>query len=253
MELFVRYDLERLSKYASLAHNFDRIRTCLTTSHTCLHFADVDYFNYCVCSDADQISLILEDIKSFYQHTPHRVLIEDTTPLPPHTLLKQQGYRYKGKQVLLGAPHQIHKLDEYPTAAQLEPVSPATLYSFTQDYLAGFESDRADAKPVALNFAQLLTSSAIQLYRVMAHQQAVGIATLYQESNHFLLAGGAILPPYRNQGYHTSALVGRLRYCLQNQPKSISAWAYQDSKSYQNMCRLGLSPLKGYWIYEHRI
>ena len=254
MELFVRYDLERLTKYASLAHNSARIRTNIRTTHASLHFADVNYFNYTICLAANQIQQVVEETKAFYQHTPHRLLIEDAVESTHlHTFLNRKGYSCKGRQILLQAPNQINELAESEAATELEPVSPTTLYSFTQDYLASFESDRTDATPVSINFSQLLSSSTIQLYRVMAHRQAVGIAALYQENEHFLLAGGAILPSYRNHGYHTSTLISRLRYCFQNQPKSISAWAYENSTSYQNMCRLGLTPLKGYWIYEHGV
>lgn len=254
MELFVRYDLERLTKYASLTQNSARIRTHITTHYACLQFVDVNYFNYCICLVAEQIPQIVQETKAFYQHIPYRLLIEDTGDSASiHPFLKQQGYVCKGQQVLLQAPDTLRQVDKPDVLTELELVSPSTLHSFTQDYLTGFESDRTDAESVSVNFGQLLTSPAIRLYRVIVNRQPVGVAALYQEGDHFLLAGGAILPPYRHQGYHTGALISRLQYCWQHQPKSISAWAYQDSISYQNMCHLGLAPLKSYWIYEHRI
>jgi hypothetical protein len=254
MELFVRYDLERLSKYASLPQNTSRIRTNVTANYVCLHFADVGYFNYCLCLTIQQIPRIVEETKQFYQFTPHRLLIEDTAQQTDvHPFLNAQGYQTKGRQVVLVAPDQFSKLNTSEAVTDLERVSAKNLHSFTQDYLTAFESDRTDAEPVAVNFSQLLSSPDILLYRVIADQRPVGIAALYQQNEHFLLAGGATLPLYRNQGFHTGALINRLRYCYQHQPVSISAWAYEDSISYQNMCRLGLAPHKRYWIYEHGV
>ncbi|QMW05018.1 hypothetical protein [Spirosoma foliorum] len=254
MELFVRYDLERLAKYATLPQNTSRIRIYVTTNYACLHFADVSYFNYCICLDIQQIRQIVEETKRFYQATPHRLLVEDTVQQADiHLFLKQQGYCSKGRQVVLVAPDQFSKLNVTEVVTDLERVSVVNLHPFTQDYLTAFESNRTDAEPVAINFGQLLRSSDILLYRVLADQRPVGIAALYQQNKHFLLAGGATLPLYRNQGFHTGALINRLRYCYQHQPASISAWAYEGSVSYQNMCRLGLVPHKRYWIYEHGI
>jgi hypothetical protein len=218
-----------------------------------LRFSDVDYFNYTVCAATHRLPDVVPQIKSFHDPSrSHRLLIEDATGLGEHhDYLREQGYSLKGRQMLVHDPDRVGQRQTQPLTASLEPVSDTTLYSFTRDYLDGFESQQTNTGPVALNFGQLLTSPTISLYRVIAAGQPVGIAGLYRSGNHYLLSGGAILPAHRQKGYHTSALLSRLTHCYQHQPDSISAWAYEDSTSYHNMRRIGLTPYKRYWIYVH--
>ena len=253
MDLFVKYDIERLSQYASLPQNKTKITVDVANGYVSLRFNDVNYFNYAVCLATHELADIVPQVQSFYEQTQHhRLLIEDATGAGEHhTYLRQQGYTLKGRQMLVHDPDRVGHRHTQPLTASLEPVSETTLHAFTRDYLAGFESEQSNTEPVALNFGRLLTSPNISLYRVIAAGQPVGIAGLYRSDNHFLLAGGAILPSYRQQGYHTSALLSRLAHCYEHQPDSISAWAYEDSVSYHNMRRIGLAPYKRYWIYEH--
>lgn len=257
MDLFVHYDIERLRRYATLPTNASRIHLVSSTAAQLLCFPEVDYFNYSVCYEPRQLSQLIQEAGAFYQQhgvTCHRLLVEETPEAAEaHALLQQKHYTWKGNQVLMHQNSLSKTVARPSSQTWLRPVCTESLLAFTKDYLSGFDSQRTDISQVASNFRQLLSSPSISLYRVIADEQAVGVAVLYRHGSEFLLAGGAVLSQYRQKGYHKKALISRLQQCYQQNATAITGWAYDQSISYQNMLKLGLTPHKRYRIYESHL
>ncbi|MGA0557213.1 hypothetical protein ACO2Q8_11215 [Larkinella sp. VNQ87] len=254
MELFFTYDIERLRCYAGVAGNADKISVESHASHLLLSFTDVGYFNYCVCHEPAQLDDVLEHAQTFYasrQIDHHKLLVDEALSQDDHyRFLTNQGYVLKERLMAVQDP--IRRLRPMPATAnlQLEPVCGQTIAAFTEDYLTAFESEQKNPKTVVTNFRQLLGRPNLGLFRVTNGSDPVGIAVLYGSDGHFFLAGGAILPTFRNNGYHTTALVTRLNWSNAQNARSVISWAYEGGASYRNMLRVGLLPYKCYRVYE---
>ncbi|GAB3931787.1 hypothetical protein [Larkinella terrae] len=255
MDLFFEYDIERLRRYAILGANTGKISIASSPSNLLLSFTDVGYFNYCVCHNADQLPEIVGQAQAFYagqQIAHHKVLIDEAIGEEAHyRFLADNGYVLRERIMAVRDPTLESRPQPVQDTFQLEPVSQETIAAFTADYLAGFESEQKNAEPVTNNFRQLLDSKAISLFRIKNRTEPVGIAVLYGSGMDFFLAGGAILPAFRNRGYHTTALLTRLNW-VNGQPgvRSIISWAYDNGASYRNMLKVGLVPYKCYRVYE---
>ncbi|WP_164851364.1 GNAT family N-acetyltransferase [Larkinella soli] len=254
MELFLEYDVERLSRYDAVADNAGKINIESHPNALFLSFTDVGYFNYCVCFDPDNLPDVVERAVSFYgdrQIRHHRLLIDEALYAEEHyDFLSEQGYTLKERLRVVSAPaDRPGRGPELPSLG-LDPVSEESLPAFTADYLTGFESEQKNLAPVVTNFRQLLGSRGISLYHVTDSGRPVGIAVLYDKGNNYFLAGGAILPDHRNKGYHTHALETRLDWCYRQKAKNVYSWAYDNSASYRNMLKVGLVPYKSFRVYE---
>ncbi|GAB3323347.1 hypothetical protein GCM10027299_19510 [Larkinella ripae] len=254
MDLFFEYDVDRLRRYAGLAENAGKISIESYSSHLLLSFTDVGYFNYCVCHEPDSLAAVVEQARLFYadrQQDHHKLLLDEAqADAQQDRFLTEQGYTLKERLMAVHDPALAYRPQPERADLRLESVSEPTLPAFTEDYLAAFESERKNTAPVIANFRQLLASPNIALFRVTDQKKPVGIAVLYGFEQHFFLAGGAILPEFRNQGYHTTALITRLNWSNQQKARSIISWAYEGGASYRNMLRVGLVPYKRYRVYE---
>lgn len=254
-DLCFKYDIARLNCYDKLAFNHGKINIQYISHGILLSFKGVNYFNYVVCNNHLELQEVLLSAKLFYsqlQIINYRLLIEETAQDVYHPELNKMGYVLKNKQSILHFPNPFHFNVTQPTVPGivLELVSHETIAAFTHDYLVAFDSMQKDIANVILNFSQLLENKEISLFRILHNNYAVGIAALYTLENSYLFAGGAVLPFYRNKGYHTNALLLRLQECLHLQTKHIIAWAYQQSQSYNNMINVGFIPYKTYSVYE---
>ncbi|GAB3911236.1 hypothetical protein GCM10028803_52150 [Larkinella knui] len=254
MDLFFEYDIERLRRYANVPVNTEKIRIESHPSHLLLSFTEVGYFNYCVCHEPGRLAEVIEQAHSFYAEQKidhHKLLIDEAICAESHDrFLTDRGYSLKERIRAVHDPLLAYRPQPLPENLQLEPVHEATLPEFTEDYLAAFESEQKNTAPVVANFRQLLGTENISLFRVTDQAEPVGIAVLYGSGADFFLAGGAILPAFRNRGYHTSALVTRLNRVNEQNARSIISWAYDGGASYRNMVRVGLIPYKCYRVYE---
>jgi hypothetical protein len=254
MDLFFEYDIERLRRYADVAVNTGKISIESQPSHLLLAFTDVGYFNYCVCHDSALLAEIVGQAQSFYADRKidhYKLLIDEAICKEQHyRFLAENGYSLKERIMAVQDTTLQYRTVPFQAHLQLEPVSEATLPEFTADYLTAFESKQKNTVPVITNFRQLLGNKNISLFRVVDQTEPVGIAVLYGVERDFFLAGGAILPNFRNKGYHTAALVTRLNWLNEQNARSIISWAYDGGASYRNMLKLGLEPYKCYRVYE---
>lgn len=254
MDLFFEYDVERLRHYTRVAENTGKIAIESNPGHLLLSFSDVGYFNYCVCHEPDQLREVVGQAQSFYayrQIAHHKVLLDEAITDDSHyRFLAERGYVMKERIMAVRDPTLKNRPQPVSATLQLEPVSEQTIAEFTKDYLAGFESEQTHIEPVANNFRQLLGNSNIALFRVKDQSEPVGIAVFYGSEKDYFLAGGAILPGFRNRGYHTTALLTRLNWLNEQNARSIISWAYDEGTSYRNMLKVGLVPYKCYRVYE---
>lgn len=254
MDLFFEYDIERLRRYAGVVENTGKITVESYPTHLLLSFTDVGYFNYCVCHEPAKIVDVVGQANAFYGSRSihhHKLLLDEAcNDESQYRFLLENGYRLKERLMAVEDPILQHRSQPIPENLQLERVQAATLPDFTSDYLAAFESEQKNTVPVITNFRQLLDNENIVLFRVRDQAEPVGIAVLYGIESDFFLAGGAILPAFRNRGYHTTALVTRLNQANAQNARRIISWAYDGGASYRNMLKVGLVPYKCYRLYE---
>jgi hypothetical protein len=254
MDLFFEYDVERLRRYARVADNTGKINIESYPTHLLLSFTDVGYFNYCVCHEPAEIADVVGQADGFYASRSihhHKLLLDEArSDEAQYRFLLEKGYSLKERLMAVEDPILRHRSQSLPENLQLERVQEATLRDFTEDYLAAFESEQKNTTPVITNFRQLLDNENIALFRVRDRAEPVGIAVLYENKNDFFLAGGAILPTFRNRGYHTTALVTRLNWANAQNARRIISWAYDGGASYRNMLKVGLTTYKCYRLYE---
>ncbi|WP_421828465.1 GNAT family N-acetyltransferase [Larkinella sp.] len=254
MDLFFEYDIERLRRYAGVVENTGKITIESYPAHLLLSFTDVGYFNYCVCHKPAEIVDVVRQANAFYASRSihhHKLLLDEArSDEGQYQFLLDNGYRLKERLMAVEDPTLQHRPQPIPENFHLERVQVDTLHDFTEDYLAAFESEQKNTAPVITNFRQLLDNENIALFRVKDQVEPVGIAVLYEMDNVFFLAGGAILPAFRNRGYHATALVTRLNWANAQNARRIISWAYDGGASYRNMLKVGLVPYKCYRVYE---
>ena len=254
MDLFYEYDIERLRSYDRVAANAGKITIESCPSHLLLSYTDVGYFNYCVCHQPANLPEVVEQVKPFYIHRQvkhHKLLIDEALGNEHHfRFLNENGYTLKERLMAVRDPTLKYRQQPHQAGLRLESVSEATLSEFTENYLAAFESEQKNSTPVVNNFRQLTGNKNIALFQVVDQREPVGIAVFYGIEKDFCLAGGAILPAFRNKGYHKTALVTRLNWLNEQNARSIISWAYANGISYQNMLKVGLVPYKSYRVYE---
>jgi hypothetical protein len=131
-------------------------------------------------------------------------------------------------------------------------IDEGNIHEFTKVYLDSFEATDRNHVRVTRNFKQLLMINNLELYLLKNGNQNVGVNVLYSENFNYFLAGGAIIPEFRNQNYHKSGLLYRINKCL-SEPNvnSIISWAYNDSISLHNMLRINMIVINEFLVYEY--
>lgn len=253
MQLIFKYDLERLNSYSLNTEN--NIKIANSDDYIMMSFPEVDYFNY-TFNNTDR-PFQKEDIKrvnEFYTEggiEKHKVLVAAACEASNKTLRKESGY----KQVL-----SIAKMIMAPDASVVSAPVPGLSFLkashgnidvFTQLYLDSFEAVGRDQARVANNFKNLLGIKNLDLFLLKQGEDFVGVNVLYKTPEKSLLAGGAILPKYRNRGFHRSGLSFRIQQSLMhNNSGSIVAWAYNPSISLRNMQKMNMEISEEFNVYE---
>ncbi|TSD65019.1 hypothetical protein FFF34_014105 [Inquilinus sp. KBS0705] len=253
MQLIFKYDFERLMSYS--VNKANNIKVLEAAPYTLLSFPEVGYFNYAFNhNDEPFTEEQLKNIQAFYlqQDIAKHQLIVDAKHKDNGLLLTNSGYAHKAtiaKTVLL--PNSFSHQQIMPGLAFV-PVTQNNLAVFTRLYLNGFGAVNRNADSVLDNFGTLLNKPGISLYVLQHNLDFVGINVLYHHNDESLLAGGAIMPEFRNHGYHKSGLAFRIQQSLAlNNSKKIVAWAYDDSISLQNMLKLKMTVQQKFMVYEY--
>ena len=251
MELFYKYDELRLKTYSSDPDN--HIQISQNHGFKSLCFPKVHYFNYSLL-DAENTpkNEYLEEIQEFYGNQKvnrHKVLI----PSERREEFKSQkaSKRYVLADSLIETELRQHIEVKQDGLLKFVKVDDTCIEKFTEVYLKGFGSEITDTTNVKGNFKKLLHLKDIYLYLLFRNQEAVGVNVLYKDHDQFLLAGGAILPGFRNNSFHKTSLKFRISKA-QNEfgTSCISAVASKGSISLRNMLKLNMSAVREYEVYE---
>lgn len=252
MELFYKYDELRLKTYSSDPDN--RIQTSQNLCFKILCFPEVHYFNYSLLDTNGALkNESLEQVQEFYENlkvNKHKVLI----PTERVSEFKSQkaAKRYTLVSSLIKAELKQKLKVKQDNRLDFIKVDGTSIEKFTEVYLKSFESETTDTAKVKANFNKLLPLKNIHLYLLFSNEEAVGVNVLYQDHNQYLLAGGAILPGFRNNNFHKTSLKFRINQA-QNEygTAGISAIAYKGSISLKNMIKLNMSAVTEYEVYEY--
>lgn len=254
MQLIFKYDIERLRSYAIDPGNNIRIEGRET--YTMLSFPEVGFFNYTFYSQPLSLAKKdLSDIRSFYEDrgiSHHKIIIPADCDVSHALIHSQCGYKQTAtiaKTVMLAEECRAYARDE---RLSFEKAGPDSIADFTEIYLESFESSRPDRHKVVSNFRTLLDIGNLELLLLKHDNSYVGVNVLYKTPGESLLAGGAILPAFRNRGFHKRSLRYRLqRSFMEADARTAIAWAYKPSISLSNMLKLNMRIEEEFNVFEY--
>ncbi len=254
MQLIFRYDLTRLYSYSVHAEN--NIKIIDEHSHVILCFPEVDYFNYSFHKEGEVFTKQkLSDVSAFYLDNrirKHKILVEASSAENNKSLAGDSRYRLVSTIAKTGLPVQ-NKIPFQPIEdMRFVKADNTNIQDFTDVYINSFEALKKDNTSVYNNFKTLLMIPHLDLYILQHEGVNVGVNVLYQQDCECLLAGGAILPRYRNKGFHKKGLSFRIGQTLTDSTeKNIVAWAYNPSISLNNMLKLNMQIEEEFNVYEY--
>lgn len=253
MNTLLHYDLLRLEAF----QNNPLVRESISISHsqdlTLLKFLPVQYFNYCLGKiESKQVLLKIKDFYSDTYQRQHQILVDSKDEMSRSVLEESKDYRlYKKIGIMRLAPgNTFQELSlEMP---KLIRVTEDQIGEFAWLYLKCFEAENRHAESVEENFLQKFKAKGIQFYFIQWNKCAVGIAGLYSHPDFQILSVAAVLPEFRNQGFHQSALVQRIKIARGKCDSTpIYSWAYQNSISHLNMRKFGMDQVQELLVYRH--
>jgi hypothetical protein len=254
MQLIFKYDIDRLMSYASDCKN--NIHIAEKNSFMMLAFPEVDYFNYAF-TPVDQILSgdKLTDIERHYlakDIIKHKIVVNANCAESNELLNRHSAYNYTSTIAKTAiAPAHTQQAD-HQRELDFVNVDESNIDMFARLYLKSFESDKQADNRIVNNFKSLLNLKDLDLFMLKKEDKYVGVNVLYQSEAESLLAGGAILPEHRNQGFHLQSLKFRIDKAVnKDQSKNIVAWAYNPSVSLKNMLKLKMKVQENFNVYEY--
>jgi hypothetical protein len=253
MNTLLHYDLIRLEAFQNNPSVRESIEISQSEDLTLLKFLPIQYFNYCYGKIDSKC--VLQKVKGFYADTfqgRHQILLDSEDELSKSILAEAKEYRLFKKIAImkLGSGDRYEDLNIEET--QLVLATEENIREFAWLYLRCFEAENRHAESVEDNFLHKFQTKGIQFYFIQWNNTPIGIAGLYCSADFQILSVAAVLPEFRNNGYHQSALSQRIKMCrerMENTP--IYSWAYQNSISHLNMKKLGMSLAQEIWVYQH--
>lgn len=210
-------------------------------------FPGLVYFNYAYKKDSSCFTKQeVKDIISFYQ--AHHINHYQFFSAHQEQELFLLDAKVKSTFVKQVYPHR--ELLAMPGISNFCKVDKTNIDEFTITYLASFEAGPKILEDVCRNFRQLLLVPNLELYLIKDEGINAGVLVAFVEQNKALLAGGAVLPAYRNRYNHKDGIAFRVNKFLQDAAiSSIETWTYLGSQSYQNMLSSGFENSKTYYLY----
>jgi hypothetical protein len=256
MHIIHQYDLERLLAYDRNQEQDNRIRIDMFRDAGIFSFPEVNYFNYTWVDESRSLSSIdLDFFMAFYAARGikrHRLIIPAGASDNVELLRNNRNYHQSARLMITAYPR-MTKIDlRNGHMVSLVPVISDNIEAFTGLYLSGFGAEDRLNDLVTGNFRQLLPVQGMKLFIIMYNEQAVGINVLFARGHEYFLAGGAVLPDFRNLKIHKTSIAMRINRCLDDSHCSnIYSWAYNESVSFQNMMKLGMTIFEEKIIYEY--
>jgi len=253
-EIFFKYDKLRLRAFDNSPLQ-NKINICEDNSFTAFCFPEVDYFNYSILNDEKKItSKTLKNIQSFFAFqniSKHRVIINSEIAEQEQSILSKSGYKKQKTIVKLSYFHKNKNMLIPNVDIQFEIVTQKNISKYTAIYLDAFEATGRNINRVAENYKMLVNIEGLDSFIMKVENNPVGIAVLFNDSQNYFLAGGAVLKKFRNFGYHKAGLIMRINKCIKNfRIKNIISWAYKGGVSHQNMLKLNMEEKCYYDVLE---
>ena len=255
MELFFKYDLNRLNAYSSVKEINNQIKILEEQKFMAFSFPEVGYFNYAFPTNGLPLEKFdLEYINDFYKSfglDKYKIIVP-----PNHVELKnyfRNNPDFNLTETIIQTHYPIKNklIFEINSDIKFIRVGNGNIVEFTRTYLNSFEAVGRDENRVAKNFAKLMERPGVEFYLANNGQAHIGVNVLYHEKNSYLLAGGAVMPEYRNHNHHKSGLTMRLQKCLEDPlVEKITSWAYKGGVSLHNMNNLNMIEEKEFEVYE---
>ncbi|MES2828461.1 MAG: hypothetical protein V4687_09910 [Bacteroidota bacterium] len=249
-----QYDLDRLKSY-SVNHE-NNIEIFDGNFFYAFCFPEVGYFNYAFQTSSAPFTVeSVANIKKFYLERnilTHKFLVPARSAESNRIISSDNNYTQTGiiAKTVFPSGRIVNQIQEQ--GVSLTKVDDSNIETYTEIYLNGFEAEGRDAKKVAKNFRTLLSNKAVELYLLKYQNEYVGINVLYNSGTESLLAGGAVLKEFRNNGYHKKGLSYRIQHALRKpEVRNVMSWTYKDGVSYNNMIKLGMDFGEEFMVYEY--
>ncbi|MHA7130414.1 hypothetical protein [Algoriphagus namhaensis] len=253
MNPMLQYDVARLQAFQNNHAVCQSIQVSEVDELTILKFEPVKYFNYAM--GRIHTNEVLDWVQDYYRQTgvtQHQFLI-DAEDLQSRSILDHSDKYQRHTKIALmkldpAAPHLHFEQKDLG----LHRVTHETIRQFAWLYLEAFEAENRHAESVEDNFEKKLEIPGLEFYFVKEQEQPVGVTGIFQRETFQILSVGAILPAFRNRGFHKAALSQRMDRCKQTAPGiPIFSWAYHGSVSHQNMIKTGMELAQEVLVYRH--
>jgi hypothetical protein len=210
-------------------------------------FPELVYFNYAYKKDGNCLTPNeIQDIQAFYLSHGIKHFQFFTPNEEPQLILLGA----KVKSTFVKQEYLTKRLLTMPGTSEFSRVNETSIDDFTKTYLASFEAGPKIIEDVCRNFRQLLWVPNLEMYLIKEGGVSVGVLVAFVHQNKALLAGGAVLPDYRNRYNHRDGIAFRVNKFLQDSNvQNIETWTYLGSQSYQNMLASGFANSKTYYLY----
>lgn len=253
MNTLLHYDLLRLEAFQNNPSVRETISISQSPELTLLKFPPVRYFNYCY--GKIESKQVLQKVQDFYSDTyqgQHQILVDAKDDLSKSILAESKEYKLFTKIEIMELPWEANYQDMNLEGIELIPATLENIREFAWLYLNCFEAENRHAESVEENFLQKFKTAGIQFYFIQWNGLPVGISGIYSNADFQILSVAAVLPAYRNRGFHQAALTQRIKLCRDKDKSApIYSWAYQHSISQQNMKKIGMSLSQQLWVYQH--
>ena len=253
MNFFLKYDILRLEACQKNENVRDSITISREENLTLLKFKLLKYFNYGIGKIENQ--QVLERIKNFYADSlerHHQILLNSNDLESQSILEKCPDYELiKSVAVVYLEPKENFQ-DFSKSGLSLIRVNEKTISEFAWLYLKCFEAENWHPESVEENFRNIFESKGVRFYFLYFEGSPIGITGVYQHDDFYFLSAGAVLPEFRNFGFHKVSLSLRLAMCRNENPDlPIFSWAYFDSISHKNMVACGMSLRKKLLVFQY--
>lgn len=254
MQAIFQYDLNRLNAYSVIPSNRIAVRKDQDFISFC--FPDVGYFNYTVQLNGQPLSREkIAEINGFYQSKcvrRHKLIVPAHATESVELLKGRANYTLTAVIAKTAFTTAMQGLTQSNRDLEFIPVDTSLIDQFTALYLRGFDAENRNVNEVTQNFCRLFRIDNLDLFLLSHKNVFVGVNVLYYAKQETLLAGGAVLPEYRNRGFHQNGLQFRIRQALSRAPgQKIVGWAYKPGISLHNMLKQGMNIEEEFFVYEY--
>lgn len=254
MQAIFQYDLNRLNAYSVIPSNRIAIRKAQDFISFC--FPEVSYFNYTVQLNGQPLSREkITEINAFYDNkrVSRHKLIVPANAIESIALLKRlSDYSQTAVIAKTALTTKMQNMKLSMRDLEFIPVDNSLIDQFTDIYLRGFDAENRNINEVTQNFSRLFRIENLDLFLLKHKNVFVGVNVLYYAEDETVLAGGAVLPEYRNRGYHQNGLQFRIRQALgRSSGQKIVGWAYKSGISLNNMLKQGMEIEEEFFVYEY--